>query len=620
MGKVYRNKKEVPIPEFAYVNNYDARVYIIENDSSNKSHQRIIGYATSKKTMAPNQTFRNLYPDLWNEAYPTDKAPLYQMKLGLYALTLSIVTKIELYGMLQDVYGLQNANSILDYAMFSIVYRSNVTQVYEEVMADHVIFSDKLYSDTWYSGFFCEEMSEDQNHQLRIRWVMYLVAHGLTRVWICLDGSNNDCEVEKCELAEYGHPKSHNENKKIIGYMYAVDADTGRPITYFTYEGSVPDSQAFQKIATFLGGFQISVEGVILDRGFATENVLSLIDNLKWKYVIMLPGDTFGHVQMVNDYASKIRWKSQFSVGDGGLFGISDKKQLFVKNPRISTISTFFDGVNGSRQSIKLIKDIKEEKKRLESCITNGKQPEVPKGFKKYLSALMENDKISVRPNYDEWDKSMNAKGFYSMATSDGISPEEADRLYKKRDVSETQFMILKSQEGCHATRVHKTPGILSKFAISFISSIIRFEIEKASKAIDTDTNPEILKLDRIALLYMPNGSYSAVKNMTIVQKALFAQFNILPEDLDYFAQTYNHRKTHAVHSQIHTLPDRTSQVPPTGRRKRGRPRKIVPEESINPDQPKEKSKGGRPKGSKDKKPRKTRSDKGKMRKKKNQN
>ena len=60
MGKVYRNKKEVPIPEFAYVNNYDARVYIIENDSSNKSHQRIIGYATSEKTMAPNQTFRNL--------------------------------------------------------------------------------------------------------------------------------------------------------------------------------------------------------------------------------------------------------------------------------------------------------------------------------------------------------------------------------------------------------------------------------------------------------------------------------------------------------------------------------------------------------------------------------
>ena len=49
--------------------------------------------------------------------------------------------------------------------------------------------------------------------------------------------------------------------------MYAVDAATGEPVTYFAYNGSVPDCQALQKISVFLNSFHIEIEGVILDRG-----------------------------------------------------------------------------------------------------------------------------------------------------------------------------------------------------------------------------------------------------------------------------------------------------------------------------------------------------------------
>ncbi len=186
--------------------------------------------------------------------------------------------------------------------MFSVMYRSNATQVFEDEMADRVIFSDRPHTDSWYSSFFRNDMTEDMNHQFRIRWLQSLAAQGPKKIWLCIDGSNNDCGAGESGLAEFGRPKSHNKNKRIVGYIYAVDSDTGRPITYFVYEGSVPDCQAFQKISTFLSGFDIRIEGVVLDRGFAAEPIIASIESFQWKYVIIRAWQSFsglGHTALL---------------------------------------------------------------------------------------------------------------------------------------------------------------------------------------------------------------------------------------------------------------------------------------------------------------------------------
>ena len=59
--------------------------------------------------------------------------------------------------------------------------------------------------------------------------------------------------------------------------MYAVDAESGRPVTFFVYEGSAPDNRAFYRMSTFLHNSEIDVEGVILDRNFATDDIIQTI-------------------------------------------------------------------------------------------------------------------------------------------------------------------------------------------------------------------------------------------------------------------------------------------------------------------------------------------------------
>ena len=317
-----------------------------------------------QEKMVPNRYFRDFYPELYSNAYPERKLPAHEMSVGMYALTLGIATETGLYDDLRNIYGTQNVNAILDYAMFCVQHQSNVTQVFERAMARDVLFSDKLHSDSWYSDFFSKKISEDQHHAFRIRRIERLVAAGLKKVWLSIDGSNNDCEARQSELAQFGFPKSHNNSKTIVGYMYAVDAATGEPVTYFTYNGSVPDCQAFQKISVFLNSFHIEIEGVILDRGFAVPAVFDSIESYGWKYVIMLPSDVYAHKQMMQDHADEIRWHSDYLL-DSGMFGTADTKQLFRTNERKSRTCLYFDGASGSEQSMKLIRKILSERRKI---------------------------------------------------------------------------------------------------------------------------------------------------------------------------------------------------------------------------------------------------------------
>ena len=62
MSHVYRERHEIPIPEGAHINHFDARVYLMEESTRKRT---VIGVATSESTMHPNDMYRKLYPEAW---------------------------------------------------------------------------------------------------------------------------------------------------------------------------------------------------------------------------------------------------------------------------------------------------------------------------------------------------------------------------------------------------------------------------------------------------------------------------------------------------------------------------------------------------------------------------
>jgi hypothetical protein len=67
-------------------------------------------------------------------------------------------------------------------------------------------------------------------------------------------------------------------------------------------------------MASFLGSAGIEIEGVILDRGFCSHDVIQMLEECNYPYVVMLKSDTYGHTQMMEKHASEIKWNMRHVV------------------------------------------------------------------------------------------------------------------------------------------------------------------------------------------------------------------------------------------------------------------------------------------------------------------
>ncbi len=94
---------EIRIPSSAHINKNDGRVYIM--DSNNPNIRTTIGWATSDEFFHPNDNFRKLFPQEWEEAFSKYNDPkTYELKAGMYGLCLGAGYKSEVYPALVDTY------------------------------------------------------------------------------------------------------------------------------------------------------------------------------------------------------------------------------------------------------------------------------------------------------------------------------------------------------------------------------------------------------------------------------------------------------------------------------------------------------------------------------------
>ena len=479
------------------------------------------------------------------------------------------------------------------------------------------MFSNKVYSDSTLSRYFTNELTSLMHTEFRIQWIKRCIKKGMKNIWVCIDGSNNDCQMSDSDYAEFGDNKSHS-GKTIVGFIYAVDSVTGEPVTYFVNPGGEVDCQVFQDIINFVVGYGLVIEGVILDRGFCTHEVVNTLRTLHLEYVIMAK-DAQGSNEMLDRFGEEIFWDPRYLVNNKDVFGISEEVQIWKTHPDRGVINLFFQGWRSYHGNIKLIERVCEAKVNADKYCKQGKKPVIDKDLKKYFDINQDSDGgFSVSYRYDEWKKGLHNQGFFSMLSSKDYSPEKVFKIYQLRMASETQYRILKSQEGFDTTRVHTDKGMMSKYAICFAASILRHTIMSVCIKHDLETNAIIQKCDRIHFMQLEGGEYIFVRKMFKDYRTVISDFSMNIDSFEEIVKSYNRRQSSKIYSQVHEIPRIIPEV-----RRRGRPpgrknNKTLEREAVEAEarvkgiyiEP-EKKKRGRPVGIKDTKPRKKRSDYG---------
>ena len=213
--------------------------------------------------------------------------------------------------------------------------------------------------------------------------------------------------------------------------------------------------------------------------------------------------------------------------------------------------------------------------------------------------------------------------GFFSLAVSQEIDPARAISIFRMRDAAETPYAVLESRADGAASRGNSSAGRQNRFAPWFISSLIRYEIAKACRKLDLATDEMIQSMEQVILTYTAEDKYEAARNLTLEAKALLGEFGIAEDTLELLAAQFSDRSRTDSKNPVRSLP--ASDFPVMRRNSHqvgkhaapaGKTASDIPDDGSAQDDGllKEKSKGGRPKGKKDSKPRKGRSDKGKIR------
>ena len=565
MGKVYKdiNIKLSELDNYT-VNRGDKNkvLYILDANyipslKQTRPKRVTIGYAFNGTEMHPNDRFKDYFGEIWSRV--TNEKPIARFKkVGLYAAVNLICKSTQLRNFLNLCLGDSLADAVLDYAMFSIKCHTDATSQFEDRMREEFLFSNTPYSDSWYSDFFNNKFSREAVLNLKKLWAQHCVKDlGVREVWLCIDGSNDDCHSKGVELAEKGHAKSHL-NTDIVSFSYAV-TEAGLPVTFDIYRGGMVDGKAMQGIINFLTECKIKVKGVTLDRGYCDETCVSFLRNNNIEFEIMLKGNTSGYVNAVEELGEVIKFNTDYLVEDACMFAAQSRFKIFNSSEQQDYITIFYDYVNAAERIADLQKKMFKEKNRLIECIANGEDaPKVAEKYKELLSIEKVGDLSTVVINKEELQKSIQKKGLSGIASSTPETPSQINRRYVCRNSSETQYMFLKTQLGYGAMRVHYTQGLIAKFTVAFVASIIRYQLEQIAVKLGRSTNKILNELNLVNIWSLDN-LYRYDRNLNTLQQSIFKELEAenAYTVLDEAVKTANNRILGKTPAPKHRKPGR---------------------------------------------------------------
>jgi transposase len=465
--------------------------------------------------MYPTSQYAKIFPKEWEKVSGKRTVPTIK-RMGLFSVCQAINIRTGVKDLLDNAFGCGLSNAVMDFAMYSILHRSNAADSFESQMRSQLLYSgSEGHNDTWYSEMFERRLSKEQILLFKKNWLQQCKGEDVESVWLCIDGSNDDCRSKGVTIAENGPAKSGGTSTPIVSFTYAV-TDTGLPVYFDTYHGGLVDCREMQKILDDITQCGIMVKGVILDRGCCNSKVLEYLNGREIPYIIMVKGQPQGLADITRKYGNVIKLNAEYLVPGAYLFDVQDKCKLFQDYDHEDYVTLFYDYVNGSDRITALLKNLYRAMDKANADIRKGaRNPQIDKKYENMIEIVAKRDETDHRRkvryaaiNASGLQKALDEKGLYSVVSSKQMTAEQVHERYASRDESEFQFRFVKSQLGYGQTRVQSDASVYARFLVGFVATILRYEIWQAAKALDLKTSQMLTEIDRMEMERI-NGVYT---------------------------------------------------------------------------------------------------------------
>ena len=438
----------------------------------------------------------------------------------------------------------ENSDIFKDLIYYYTFGFNTATQYYKYFIREYYSYCNKIYSDSQISRII-NTLTDDNISSFLSGWNNLKEEKG--EILIDFDGTNMNSSISESSLAEYGKPKD-DEGLPQINLSYAIDHNTGMPLFYELYPGSITDMSQTKIMIDKAKNYGYSDKNItfILDRGMFSKNNLDYLEENGFKYIIMAKTSLDIIHNSIIANMNKIKNQYKYFISSHNLYGITLERDVF-KDKKLKYLHIYYDDEKASIERKILASNLAYYEECLKIILENKKTKKAElKPYKKYL--LFEEDKDGYIKKYDVNNQiiqgEMDLCGFFAIVTKDKLDTSYVIDEYRKRDIIEKTFRDIKSYMNMNKFKVHSDTKIKVKTFIAFISSIIKASIntklKKYLKENSSDTLITVFKeLSKIEVTKI-NDVYVRKYALTGKQKKILAELNLSEDTLKSYINLLN--------------------------------------------------------------------------------
>lgn len=541
---MFHRNIEVNIPNKKRVRKNGGPFYVYEILSrKNKKHKEkvvCVGVLNKEQTkMHPNNKYYELHKErITEDSLLEVKEFDNQIHLGAEMVLRKIAEDEGLSTILNECFD-GRSNIILSLVDYFLIRRDSSAQLFKYFLRDHYTDLNYIPSETELSNLFNDFFNHENISNFLTRWMNYRVSNKKHHSYIDIDfdSTNRNVSSKSIGFAEFGKAKV-DEGLPQVNTAYFLDRESGLPIYYDIYYGSIIDMSHCQVALEKIKAVNKSIKGmIVMDRGYFSNKNIEYFEKNKFSFLCM-GKDNKVFSDLINTYPRNEISEPKNRVYKT-IYGLKLVGKPFETTNKNYHIYLYYNESDVAYEASRIQDEVEYCAKFLVGKKDKDKQ--IENTFGKRINLTYDDERIIIKaePNYTYLKNRKNELGYFWIVSNVDDTCENILLSYRHRDLIEKQMKYSKSLADLDKLFAQSDNAYEAKTLLSFISAILRsiivLKIKPYVLQYSNETSQTVLlELDKIKVEEI-NDSYILRYALTSKQKQILSLFDLtLRNVLDY--------------------------------------------------------------------------------------
>ena len=503
--------------------------YRNEKGQPDNTRKSIGRFDAESGMLIPNDRYWEYYGNIAStpELFMTDGAQPFEVRsVGATFLIGKILESLGIAGILDNIFGKDKA-SVIKTAVMYMVCRGNV---FEHIFDWHESYTHK------------EAVLTSQGSSLLFSSITFEERMSFFKEWVSRQSGNEHIAYDVTSFSSYATGIEETEwgynrdKEKLpqVNFGCYLGQETGLPLFYVTYPGSIVDKSHMQYMMAFNEPLGIKNVCFVMDRGFCKTTNVEYMHSEKLSYIMGIDAShksTRSAIDKVREGIVSMR-----NLASTDTYARSVRSRFYG---RTSVMHIFFDPelAEHDRRDLYRLVNSKDEKLRQLEQLTKKEA----KRYRNFFDIVLAKDgSFEYEHNYEKIDAAAKNSGFFCLLTNTNSESAEVLSTYRRKDVIEKGFDDLKNHIDMKRLRTHSSSTTDGKMFCAFIALIAALEmvnrLSDFMKEKSFSKGAVIKEMEKIKIVFMGNGK-RLINPVTKTQRTILESCGFSENDVKSYVE-----------------------------------------------------------------------------------